>query len=324
MTDSIDNLIESQDLYRKEVLRMGLVEKTFKNGEVIVKEGDTGNSFFQLVDGSAYVYAGSGKDDQIKLGVMEAGEYFGEMAILEAYPRSASIIAKGTVTAIEIPKDELNDYLAEDPNRIIDLMRHLGNRIQNMVIDFNESKALLEQLKASEAAKQNKNLFSKIKKHIDMYQNNKNKLSEPSADSVNSVSEALSDKGNGKYKDYRKGMIVFKEGAVDNCMYILHKGSVGMYINYRTREEEKVAEYNAVTFFGEMGIISDEPRGAAAIVESDNTRVEFIGVEDLEIIFHDSPEKIIAILRNMSYRLRKLNVDFLKVCKEITELYNKK
>ena len=303
---------------------MSLVEKTFKNGEVIVKEGDTGKSFFQLVDGSAYVYAGSGKDDQIKLGVMEAGEYFGEMAILEAYPRSATVIAKGSVTVIEIPEYELNTYLAEDTGRIIELMRHLGNRIQNMANDYNESKALLEQLKASEAAKANKNLFSKIKKHIDMYQNNKNKLNEPSADSLNTVSEALADNGKGKYKDYRKGMIVFKEGAVDSSMYILHKGSVGMYINYRTREEEKVAEYEAVTFFGEMGIISDEPRGAAAIVESDNTRVETISVEDLDSIFRDNPEKISAILRHMSYRLRKLNIDFLKTCKEITELYNKK
>ncbi len=303
---------------------MGLVEKTFKNGEVIVKEGDTGKSFFQLVEGSAYVYAGTGKEDQIKLGVMEAGEYFGEMAILEAYPRSATVIAKGSVTVIEIPEYELNTYLAEDTGRIIELMRHLGNRIQNMANDYNESKALLEQLKASEAAKANKNLFSKIKKHIDMYQNNKNKLNEPSADSLNTVSEALADNGKGKYKDYRKGMIVFKEGAVDSSMYILHKGSVGMYINYRTREEEKVAEYEAVTFFGEMGIISDEPRGAAAIVESDNTRVETISVEDLDSIFRDNPEKISAILRHMSYRLRKLNIDFLKTCKEITELYNKK
>lgn len=303
---------------------MGSVEKTFKNGEVIVKEGDTGKSFFQLVDGSAYVYAGTGKDDQIKLGVMEAGEYFGEMAILEAYPRSASVIAKGTVTVIEIPEHELNSYLAEDPNRILELMKHLGRRIQNMANDYNESKALLEQLKASEAAKQNKNLFSKIKKHIDMYQNNKNKMSEPSADLLDSSTDALADNGKGKFKDYRKGMIVFKEGTIDNSMYILHKGSVGMYINYRTREEEKVAEYNAVTFFGEMGIISDEPRGAAAIVANDNTRVETISVEDLETIFKDNPEKINAILRHMSYRLRRINVDFLKTCKEITDIYNKK
>ena len=123
---------------------MGLVEKTFKNGEVIVKEGDTGKSFFQIVEGSAYVYAGTGKEDQIKLGVMEAGEYFGEMAILEAYPRSASVIAKGTVVVNEIPETELNSYLAEDPKRIIELMRHLGNRIQNMANDYSESKALLD------------------------------------------------------------------------------------------------------------------------------------------------------------------------------------
>lgn len=157
-----------------------------------------------------------------------------------------------------------------------------------------------------------------------MYQNNKNKMSEPSADLLDSSTDALADNGKGKFKDYRKGMIVFKEGAIDNSMYILHKGSVGMYINYRTREEEKVAEYNAVTFFGEMGIISDEPRGAAAIVENDNTRVETISAEDLETIFKDNPEKINAILRHMSYRLRRINVDFLKTCKEITDIYNKK
>ena len=73
-----------------------------------------------------------------------------------------------------------------------------------------------------------------------------------------------------------------------------------------------------------MGIISDEPRGAAAIVENDNTRVETISAEDLETIFKDNPEKINAILRHMSYRLRRINVDFLKTCKEITDIYNKK
>ena len=85
---------------------MGLVEKTFRNGEVIIKEGDSGKSFFLIEEGSAFVYAGSGKEDQVKLAVLEAGEFFGEMSILEAYPRSATIVAKGNVTAVEIPGDE--------------------------------------------------------------------------------------------------------------------------------------------------------------------------------------------------------------------------
>ena len=115
---------------------MGLVEKTFKNGEVIVKEGDTGKSFFQLVEGSAYVYAGTGKEDQIKLGVMEAGEYFGEMAILEAYPRSATVIAKGSVTVIEIPEYELNTYLAEDTGRIMIMMIVMSIQTSNMLLSW--------------------------------------------------------------------------------------------------------------------------------------------------------------------------------------------
>ena len=79
---------------------MGLTEKTFRDGEIIIKEGDNGTSFFRLLEGNAGVYAGFGKNDQIKLAVLNAGEYFGEMAILEAYPRSATVVAKGSARLI--------------------------------------------------------------------------------------------------------------------------------------------------------------------------------------------------------------------------------
>ncbi|SCW64755.1 Cyclic nucleotide-binding domain-containing protein [Ruminococcaceae bacterium YRB3002] len=303
---------------------MALVEKTFKNGEIIIKEGDNGNSFFQLVEGNAFVYAGFGKDDQVKLALLEEGEYFGEMAILEAYPRSATIVAKGTVTAIEIPKDDLNAFFKEDPGRIIELMTHLGNRVCAMANDYEEAQNLLAELRKSDEAKKNKSLFSKIKKHIDAYQSNKNKLPEPSAESLREAFAALKDDRTGNTRSYGKGLIIFKEGAVDNCMYILHNGTVGMYNDYRRKEETKIAEFNAVAFFGEMGIISDEPRSATAVAEVGDTVVEAISPEDLENIFRSCPGKIELILRHLSYRLRRLNIDFLDTCKEITELYNKK
>ena len=55
---------------------MGIIEKTFRNGEIIINEGDIGRSFFQLLEGSALVYAGFGKNDQIKLATIKEGEYF--------------------------------------------------------------------------------------------------------------------------------------------------------------------------------------------------------------------------------------------------------
>lgn len=302
---------------------MSVVERSFKNGEIIIREGDSGNSFFRLTEGSALVYAGFGKDDQIKLASLEAGEYFGEMAILEAYPRSATIVAKGNVSVTEIPGDELGTFLEEDPDRIIGLMSFLANRIQAMTVDYNESKQLLDELRRSDAAKK-KSLFSKIKKHIDMYQSNKNKISEPDTDSLREELEKLKNADSIDVKNYRKGMIIFKEGGIYDSMCILHTGSVGMYINYRQRDEEKLADYNAVDFFGEMGIIADEPRAASAVSESDDTVVETIYRSDLESILRTCPEKIILILRHMSYRLRRLNIDFLATCKEITGIYNGK
>ena len=56
---------------------MGLVEKTFSQGEVIIKEGDIGKSFFQIVKGKAGVYADYGKADPFRIAVLEAGEFFG-------------------------------------------------------------------------------------------------------------------------------------------------------------------------------------------------------------------------------------------------------
>lgn len=73
---------------------MSTMEKTFGDGEIIIKEGDMGNSFFQLLEGTVGVYANYGSDDEVKYGVIEAGQYFGEMAVIESYPRSSTVIAE--------------------------------------------------------------------------------------------------------------------------------------------------------------------------------------------------------------------------------------
>lgn len=300
---------------------MSWAEKTFKRGEVIMKEGDVGKSFFKLLDGKAGVYADYTKKNPFRLGFLNAGEFFGEMAILEASPRSATVVAESAVTVVEIPEDEMTKYFKESPDQIIELMKHLGNRIQAMAADYAESQVLLKQLKDSDEAKK-KTLFSKIKKHIDTYQVNKNKVSEPDGDALRAEFDKLKDDKTGDLKSYNRGTFIFKEGKVENCMYILHNGNVSIVSNYRSREEVKLQELDAVSFFGEMGIISEDPRGATAIVDSGEAVVESITPEDLQTLIKTCPEKIRLILRHMSFRLRKLNVDFVEACKEITETYH--
>ena len=71
-------------------------------------------------------------------------------------------------------------------------------------------------------------------------------------------------------------------------------------------------------------MLASVKREATAVSESDDTYVETITPEYLEPIFLSCPVKIELILKQLSYRLRVLNIDVINTCKEITETYNKK
>ncbi|MBO4426413.1 MAG: cyclic nucleotide-binding domain-containing protein [Clostridiales bacterium] len=300
---------------------MGMVEKDYRSGEVIVKEGETGKSFFLLLEGNASVYADYDKKDPLRLAVLEPGEFFGEMAIIEDYTRSATVVAKTNAKVVEIPGDELYEFFSENPDQILELMKHLAARVENMTADLNNAHSLLEELRASDEGKK-KSLFSKIKKHMDIYQNNKSKIPEVSPETLKEAFAAIPAGPNAK--NFRKGMIIFKEDTEGDCMYILHKGRVGFYTAYRSRDEEEVTALDAVSFFGMMGLIEGESRRFSAVSESNDTLVESVRQEDLEQIFKDTPDKVILILRHLSNQIRRTNYDFLSTCKEITETYNNK
>ena len=300
---------------------MSVVEKSFYKGEVIVKEGDIGDSFFRLIEGKASVYADWDKKDTepFRIALLETGEYFGEMAIIEAYPRNATIVAVGNVRVIEIPKDDLTTYFRDNPDQILVLMKHLGNRIKAMTNDYNEAKVLLKEVRDAEASKK-KSLFSRIKKHVDMYESSKDTIAPPpSAEVIAGIFETITDEGSGDIRGCDTNTIIYEEGTTDNCMFILRNGAVGMY----DKNRDLISELKPVSLFGEMGMLTGDPREATAVAETDDTYVEVITPDYLEAIFNACPVKIELILRQLSYRLRVLNYDVITTCKEITEAYNK-
>ena len=75
---------------------------------------------------------------------------------------------------------------------------------------------------------------------------------------------------------YKKGQVIFKEGDKADCMYDIRWGSVGIYANYGTKEEKLLTKLSTEEFFGEMGLIDDQPRSATAVALEKDTRVEVI------------------------------------------------
>ena len=296
---------------------MSTIEKTFANGEIIIKEGDIGNSFFQLLEGKAQVFLNYGGADQIKLTDLVPGKYFGEMAVIETYPRSSTVVADGSAKVIEIAADELKEYFEQYPEKIIDIMMCLGTRLKELTADYDEAKQVLAGLKDPSADKSS--FAAAIAKHLNWFKSSKRAIDKPSAEALREAAEKISGQSDKSIEAYSKGTVIFMQGETGKCMYMLHGGNVGIYTNYGTADQVKLTELFPVACFGEMGMISDDARSATAVSESDDTYVEIIRPDDLEELFKTSPVKIEMILRHLSYRLRSLTYDYFNTCREISD-----
>jgi CRP-like cAMP-binding protein len=303
---------------------MSAIEKTFTNGEIIIKEGDSGNTFFQILNGKVGVYKNYGKDDQVQIAILEQGQYFGEMAVIENYPRSSSVVAEGDVTVNEIAAEELNEYISQNPDKILTIMKLLGDRIKNMTDDYNEAKKILDGVRKANSSSNYDSFFANMTKQSIYLTAKIFRLERPSAESLREAAEAVSKQAAEKVITYPYGTIIFKQGEVGKCMYIVRNGSVSIYSNYGADNEVKLTTVEPVACFGEMGMISEEPRTATAVAEVNDTKVEIIRPEEVEGIFKSSPEKIDMILKNLSYRLRVITYEYFKACQEIYEASPKK
>ena len=82
-----------------------------EKGHHIFREGDAGDAWFLVYQGSVEVMKAS-KGVARQVAVLDAGSCFGEMAILDGFARSASVVARDDVTAFKFPRTEFNDLLA--------------------------------------------------------------------------------------------------------------------------------------------------------------------------------------------------------------------
>jgi CRP-like cAMP-binding protein len=99
----------------------------FREGTAIVREGTRGHSFFVIVDGRARVERGG-----VVTAGLVAGDSFGEMALLDGEPRSASVVAETDVAALRIAADPFRALLRREPAIALVLLRTLSQRVRRL------------------------------------------------------------------------------------------------------------------------------------------------------------------------------------------------
>ncbi len=103
--------------------------KTYKAGETIIEEGEEGTSAYVILSGKARIYKNTGSGE-ITLAIMDSGQVFGEMALIEDRPRSASVKAETGLKIRVINRSQFNELLRENPSRLIPIMKNLFERLR--------------------------------------------------------------------------------------------------------------------------------------------------------------------------------------------------
>lgn len=293
--------------------------KNYGKGEIIFKEGDNGDSFFDVLKGSVGIYVNYGQPDEKKLTEVKAGSILGEMSLIDAFPRSATAVALEDVDADEVSVDQVKEYFKSNPDKIERILNVLCDTLRRLTNDYTEVCATIKEL-YPENNERKESIAEKIKKFAEQYKF-MGKNNQPSAEFLRETGQSGHKNGYAKkVESYSAGTVIFREGESGRCMYDIHSGSVGIYKDYGKPEQKLLTTLRVDTFFGELGMLESEARSATAVVMEDNTTVESIYTSEFAELFEKNPAKIEMILRHLSYRIRRLTNEYMNACKMVCDV----
>ncbi len=123
-------------------------EKSFNPGDIIFCEYEKGDEFYIIKEGKVRITKIQDNKEKT-LDIMEPPAIFGEMAIIEDAPRSATVIAETPVKLVVLRKQNFNELLVSNPKWALSLIKILSKRIfdsqrrlEILSLKENESKVL--------------------------------------------------------------------------------------------------------------------------------------------------------------------------------------
>jgi CRP/FNR family cyclic AMP-dependent transcriptional regulator len=107
--------------------------KSFGNGEVIFEEGSVGKHMYVVVSGRVDIRMKAGDGDAV-VATLGKGDLFGEMALVDSLPRSASAVAAGDDTsAVEIDHAQFAYLVGQQPAFALIILKALSLRLRNQM-----------------------------------------------------------------------------------------------------------------------------------------------------------------------------------------------
>jgi CRP-like cAMP-binding protein len=107
-------------------LFQSLVVRTYAPGEILFHEGDVGRALYILETGRVELSRKTPAGDPVQIAVLNPGDYFGEMSLLDEYSRSATAAAMEPIKVHLLYKTDLDRLIKQVPHIGAAIMMHLG------------------------------------------------------------------------------------------------------------------------------------------------------------------------------------------------------
>ena len=103
--------------------------RDFAPGQVIIREGEVGDSFHVILQGNVEFLTMDGSGREIMLDEAGPGGFFGEMSMLTGEPRAARVRATDSVATLTLAREPFVDFLMKHPHASIDVLTVIGRRL---------------------------------------------------------------------------------------------------------------------------------------------------------------------------------------------------
>lgn len=119
-------------LEQLEAIDRVMQESQYLAGEVVFREGDPGGELYLMLEGRVQIVNDYGTPEESVLAVLEAPGYFGEMAVLDDRPRSATVAVVEDARLLALDGDSFKDLLLQMPEIGFEVCRELTSRVRRM------------------------------------------------------------------------------------------------------------------------------------------------------------------------------------------------
>ena len=136
MALSVQTILERNRLFRGlspatiQQISALAIRRPYEQDAIVFSQGDPGDSLYGVVTGRVRISASTREGKEMFLNIMEPGDTFGEIALLDGNPRTATATATATCELMIIPRAQFLTLLQREPTVAIHLLQLLCQRIR--------------------------------------------------------------------------------------------------------------------------------------------------------------------------------------------------